>query len=160
MAVALDYGSTLNSPAAALDPALGMRPVSDEAAGVLRGLYALRLRLALASNTKGPEQDRLGALRAAGVESLFTLALQSHELGFEKPHPAFFAHLLHDLNCHPHQVLMVGDNLDHDVVPAVEAGMPAVLIAPSRPRRLPPGARYLPGLALLPGLLAGGDLAD
>jgi putative hydrolase of the HAD superfamily len=154
--LALDYGSTLSSSLAEKDPSLGMRPVTDEAARVLREIHALGIRLALASNTTGPEQDRLPALRTAGVEDLFTLIVQSHVVGHAKPDPLFFHHLLHGLDLQPHQVMMVGNNLLHDVLPAVEIGMPAVLINPAPHRRgLPALATRLRSITELPALLTG-----
>jgi putative hydrolase of the HAD superfamily len=134
-----------------------MRPITDQAAAALGGLAALGLTLVLASNTRD-DQDRNRALRAAGVADLFSLVLQSHRLGVAKPGARFFGYLRHMAGCRAGELLMVGNRIELDVRPAVELGMPAVLIAPDRPSDLPAGARHLPDIALLPGLLAGGPV--
>ncbi len=46
----------------------------------------------------------------------------------EKPSPAFFARLAAETGVPPGEVAYVGDRLDNDVVPALEAGMVAIHI--------------------------------
>ena len=41
----------------------------------------------------------------------------------EKPSPEFFARVVAEAECAPAAVAYVGDRLDNDVLPAVEAGM-------------------------------------
>ena len=47
----------------------------------------------------------------------------------EKPSPAFFQKIAHELNLPPQGIAYVGDRLDNDVAPALAAGMIAVFIA-------------------------------
>ena len=77
------------------------------------------LRVVLAGNQ--PER-RTAQLRALDlpVDDVVT----SDELGAEKPSPAFFAAVLARLgDPDPVTVLYVGDRVDNDVLPALEAGM-------------------------------------
>jgi len=89
---------------------------------VVPALTALReqgLRVVLAGNQ--PER-RAAQLRALDlpVDDLVTSA----ELGAEKPDPAFFTAVLARLGIDaPSRVLYVGDRVDNDVLPAIEAGM-------------------------------------
>ncbi len=50
----------------------------------------------------------------------------SCEQGSTKPSPTIFGTALDALGIPPARVLMVGDSLEHDVVPALELGMTAV----------------------------------
>lgn len=42
--------------------------------------------------------------------------------------PAFFARVVKECGCEPHQIAYVGDRLDNDIRPALAAGMMAVFI--------------------------------
>jgi FMN phosphatase YigB (HAD superfamily) len=44
----------------------------------------------------------------------------------EKPSRAFFERVVVEAGCEPDEVAYVGDRVDNDVVPAVEAGLVAV----------------------------------
>ena len=89
---------------------------------VVPALAALRgagLRVVLAGNQP---VRRAAQLRALGlpVDDVVT----SDELGAEKPSAAFFAAVLARLgDPDPTTVLYVGDRVDNDVLPAIEAGM-------------------------------------
>jgi FMN phosphatase YigB (HAD superfamily) len=48
--------------------------------------------------------------------------------GVEKPSPEFFARVVEATGAAPHEVAYVGDRLDNDVLPALEAGLVAVRI--------------------------------
>jgi HAD superfamily hydrolase (TIGR01549 family) len=46
--------------------------------------------------------------------------------GCEKPAPEFFERLVAEAGCEPAEIAYVGDRVDNDVVPALEAGLVAV----------------------------------
>jgi len=46
--------------------------------------------------------------------------------GVAKPAPAFFARVVAEARCEPGEVAYVGDRVDNDVLPALEAGLVAV----------------------------------
>ena len=52
----------------------------------------------------------------------------SSEVGFRKPHPAFFQAVCEHLGLAPRQVLCVGDDIDNDVRGALRAGLSATLL--------------------------------
>ena len=126
---------------------------------VAPALAALReggLRVVLAGNQ--PER-RTAQLRALGlaVDDVVT----SDELGAEKPDPAFFAAVLARLgDPDPASVLYVGDRVDNDVLPGLEAGMRVCWVRRGpwgQLQDLPDGVEAdlaLEGLGELPELLA------
>ena len=63
-------------------------------------------------------------LADSGIE--LDLLTTSSELGFEKPDPMFFTAVAHPLDVEPRQVAYVGDRIDNEVFPAIEAGLLAV----------------------------------
>jgi HAD superfamily hydrolase (TIGR01549 family) len=87
----------------------------------LRGLRAAGVRVVLAGNQPQRRSDQLRAL-GLDVDDVVT----SDELGAEKPSPAFFTAVLARLGLDAEEasrVLYVGDRVDNDVLPALEAGM-------------------------------------
>ncbi len=122
-------------------------------------LAALRdagLRVVLAGNQPERRTAQLRALDLA-VDDVVT----SDELGAEKPAPAFFAAVLARLgDPDPATVLYVGDRVDNDVLPALEAGMRVCWVRRGpwgQLQDLPDGVEVdlaLDGLGELPELLA------
>lgn len=152
--VALDYSGTLTSEHDPIDPALDMRPVSAQAATTVRHLAQSGLTLALVSNTR-PGQDRRPALKAAGIADAFADRIfLSHELGIAKPDPRVWRHVLDHLAVAPERLVYCGNNLTHDIHPAVALGIRTVLLSRTEPRALPPGATWIAAITDLPGLLA------
>jgi FMN phosphatase YigB (HAD superfamily) len=68
-----------------------------------------------------------------GVDLIAT----SDDWGAEKPTPAFFIKMIASAACEPHEIAYVGDRLDNDILPALEAGLTTVFI-----RRGPWGYYY------------------
>jgi HAD superfamily hydrolase (TIGR01549 family) len=56
------------------------------------------------------------------------LVASSERWGVEKPAPAFFERVCSETGCEPGEIAYVGDRVDNDVVPALEAGMISVHI--------------------------------
>ena len=77
---------------------------------------------------------RVGAVGNTGVETeellrpLVDLVGSSARWGVEKPSAAFFARLVEEVGTRPERIAYVGDRVDNDVVPALEAGLVAVHI--------------------------------
>jgi len=87
--------------------------------GALSALRAAGWRVVLAGNQPLRRTQQLRALELA-VDDIVT----SDELGHEKPDPAFFTALLERLDQPARErVLYVGDRVDNDVLPALEAGL-------------------------------------
>jgi putative hydrolase of the HAD superfamily len=73
----------------------------------------------------------------------------SSEVGFRKPHPAFYQAACASLGLPPERVLCVGDDLENDVVGARRAGLRGLLL--DRHGQRPEDAPYVSDLAALIG---------
>jgi HAD superfamily hydrolase (TIGR01509 family) len=91
----------------------------------LARLRALGLTLVVASNANGTVRAHFERL---GLASAFDLVLDSHDVGIEKPDPAFFAHGLAQIGVRAEEALHVGDFYEIDVVGARAAGLHAWLL--------------------------------
>jgi FMN phosphatase YigB (HAD superfamily) len=89
----------------------------------LHALAEAGYRLAIAGNQPAPAADALAAM-----EVDFEFIGTSAGWGVEKPAPAFFERIARELDLPPASIAYVGDRLDNDVRPAVEAGMVAVFV--------------------------------
>jgi putative hydrolase of the HAD superfamily len=130
----------------------------DDAPAVLRRLAGDGMRIGLISNSHRC---------LASFESHFELhgliagAVSSSEFGYMKPHPSIFEAALKLVGVAPHEAVMVGDTVRHDIEGARGAGMFAVLIhrgSAPHPRAEALAAAGVPtvhSLDELPALLAG-----
>jgi len=78
--------------------------------------------------------------------------------GVEKPSPEFFARIVESLPCRADEVVYVGDRVDNDVLPALDAGMVAVHLRRGpwgRAHETPPGAIAIESLHELPEAVVG-----
>jgi len=62
-----------------------------------------------------------------GLDALVEVTVTSAAIGFEKPNPAAFEHVLRECG-RPGRVWMVGDNPAADVAGAEALGIPAILV--------------------------------
>ena len=60
------------------------------------------------------------------ILELVDFAGSSERWGVEKPAPEFFERIVAEAGCEPGEVAYVGDRVDNDVMPALQAGMVAV----------------------------------
>jgi HAD superfamily hydrolase (TIGR01549 family) len=95
-----------------------------EVPAVLRDL-AGRYRLACITNHFSWVRDRA---RDAGFADLIAEWAISAEVGVDKPDPALFQHALDGAGVAASEVVMVGDRLDRDIVPARALGMRTVWV--------------------------------
>ncbi len=104
------------------------------AAELLGGLRRLGLRCVIVSNV----QVR-GALEYwrdftdLGVAHLIDAVVTSLEVGFRKPHPAFFEATLREAGCEPAACVMIGNSEANDIQPALALGMRTVRVAIEEP---------------------------
>jgi HAD superfamily hydrolase (TIGR01549 family) len=89
-----------------------------DALSCIAGLRARGLRVGVVGNT--PE-DFENVIREH-----VDFVGSSGRWGVEKPAPAFFERVVAEAGCAPGEVAYVGDRVDNDVVPALEAGLVAV----------------------------------
>ncbi len=91
-------------------------------------LCALRDRgyvLGVVSNSMGLIEHQLIEV---GLAPCFSFILDSHYVGFEKPHPEIFRLALERTGCAPSEALFVGDLYSTDIGGAQNAGLEGVLM--------------------------------
>jgi len=109
----------------------------DDVSDSLRRLTSAGYQLAIASNF----DRRLHQVCDASPELRpIEKRIVSAEVGYRKPAPEFYQSLLEACACRPHEILMIGDNYEHDVQGPVAAGLRALHLerrqAPSHPAQL------------------------
>jgi HAD superfamily hydrolase (TIGR01549 family) len=118
----------LNLPAGLREPLIetyrkampgALHSYSDVAA-CFEALKAAGMRLALL--TDNPEAGQRQKLKLFPYTSMFDAIVFSRGHGGEKPGPAAFARVAHELCLDPSHLIMVGDNLYRDVAGALRCG--------------------------------------
>jgi len=94
--------------------------LTDGVEAVLNRLKARGIPMYCASN--GFYDVQVNRLTKAGVLRYFTELFVSDTVGYEKPHPRFFAHCLTETGYAPNEVLMIGDSVTADIKGALQAG--------------------------------------
>jgi len=95
---------------------------------VLQTLTALRekgFRLVVLSNW---DRRLLRTLKDLRLDGFFERIYISTLIGYAKPNPGAFQHILNDLKVSPHEILHVGDTLAEDILGAQQANIRAVRI--------------------------------
>ncbi|HEY7499516.1 MAG TPA: HAD family hydrolase [Vicinamibacterales bacterium] len=123
----------------------------EEVPDVLRELRASGIKIGLISNT----QRSLTAFQTHfALEGLFEVAISSFDHGYMKPHPSIFESALRQVDARPHEAVMVGDSLAHDIEGARRLGMRAVLVSRSgRAEPRPDDVPMIRSLRELPSLI-------
>lgn len=101
----------------------GLDDFYPDALPCLRRLRADGYRIGIAGNQPAEAE---AALQAAGVVADFIAS--SARWGVDKPSPAFFARVAQAAGVPPARIAYVGDRLDNDMLPALDAGMTAIFI--------------------------------
>lgn len=100
----------------------------------LSALQRVGYRVGIAGNQPAAWED---FLRAVPLPQPLACCASSGTWRVSKPHPEFFARICDEVSLPAARVAYVGDRLDYDVLPALEAGMVAVHL-----RRGPWGYRH------------------
>ncbi|HEX6715485.1 MAG TPA: HAD family hydrolase [Pyrinomonadaceae bacterium] len=89
--------------------------------GATEALHRLAgLRLAIVANQP---QETMEVLERLGIADLFEVIILDSSLNFSKPDPAIFIYAAQRLRVQPESLIMVGDRLDNDILPARDLGM-------------------------------------
>ncbi len=118
---------------------------NPEAVKMVEGALQRGYRVAIATNPIFPRTAILQRLQWAclPVEKYpFVLVPDYETFHFAKPNPAFFAELLARLSWPDGPVVMVGNDLAMDIIPARQAGLAAYWITPEETTR--PGGAHAP----------------
>jgi len=78
--------------------------------------------------TDGTPKKQYEKILRLKVENLFDEIIISDEVAIRKPNPLLFQLFCTELGCSPSEAIYVGDRLDKDIEPAMQAGLYAVLI--------------------------------
>lgn len=106
----------------------------DAAAGTIRALRRMGLRIGLLSNTHWPRRHHTRFLRRDGLLDLFDMLIYSSEQSYAKPHPQVYRAATAALGIdEPGAAVYVGDKPLDDVRGAQEAGLWAVLVGDEDP---------------------------
>ena len=94
----------------------------DGVADVLKQLSAC-YKLGILANQPSSTLERL---KKDGIYPYFDLCLLSETENLFKPDLAFFDYAIQKAECQPDRIVMIGDRLDNDIMPAKKAGMKTV----------------------------------
>lgn len=118
---------------------------------VLQTLTTLRakgFRLVVLSNW---DRRLLRTLKDLRLDGFFEKIYISTLIGYSKPNPGAFQHVVNDLKVSPQEILHVGDTLNEDILGAQQANIPAVCIDRSGKSR--PSPDEIPVISNLAELL-------
>jgi FMN phosphatase YigB (HAD superfamily) len=99
------------------------RDLYPDAVATLTRLRAVGYRIGVGGNQSARREDQV---RRLGLPA--DAVVCSSSVGVEKPSPDFFTRAAAALGVDPRELLSVGDRLDNDVLPALEAGCRAALL--------------------------------
>lgn len=103
----------------------------------------------LATNARDsqPEQIR-AALQRVGLDTYISRIYCLNSVEHPKPSPSFFEFIQQDLQCESAELVMVGDDLEGDVIGALNCGLQAIWYNPKR-IDVPPGVHHITDLMQL-----------
>ncbi len=97
----------------------------EEVGATLTSLRHQGFRLAIASNFDSRLHEVCNGHPALkSIEQRFV----SSETGYRKPAPEFYSRVISQLGCAANEILMIGDDHEHDFVGPLAAGMQALLL--------------------------------
>lgn len=99
--------------------------------GAAEFLRALRARGKVYLITNGTPAAQYGRLDSLGIRGQFDGVFISDEIGFAKPDPRFFAHVLAAAGLAAGECLVIGDSLTSDIAGANGAGIPCIWYDPA-----------------------------
>jgi HAD superfamily hydrolase (TIGR01509 family) len=132
-AVLLDLGDTLIhervDDAERLDQmSLHAKPGASEVLDRLSRLFVLGLVTDTETSNEIAVRE---ALRRLGLENFFRAVVTSQDIGVTKPDPAMFREALRRVGVDAVDTVMVGNDLDRDITPALALGMHGILVSDS-----------------------------
>ncbi|MGV3629577.1 MAG: YjjG family noncanonical pyrimidine nucleotidase [Bacteroidota bacterium] len=85
--------------------------------------------------TNGFEEVQYIKLNESGIRPFFDVIVCSEHIGFNKPDKRIFIHALELANAKASESMMIGDDLEVDILGANQVGMETVLFDPMKKRR-------------------------
>lgn len=99
--------------------------------GVYETLDYLKEKYALYIITNGFVEIQTNKLESSRLSNYFSRIFMAETAGFQKPDKRFFYHALSSVNAKKTESLMVGDDMEADILGAREAGIDQVFFNPS-----------------------------
>jgi putative hydrolase of the HAD superfamily len=109
------------------EPLSKLAQIEQDLPQTLTKLTRMQLKLGILSNTFISDSSFEKHLHQLGIHDFFTVKLYSYEFDFRKPDARIFEAAAREIGVPPENILFVGDRIDKDIVPAIKAGMAAVL---------------------------------
>ena len=103
----------------------GLMPHAVELLQYLKPRYQMHIV------TNGFVETQFAKLERSGIRHFFTHVFVSERIGASKPKKAFFDHAVKSANARKKESIVVGDNLEADVMGAKKAGIDAVFFNPN-----------------------------
>lgn len=100
--------------------------------GVVESLERLNKETKLVVVANQPIETK-GTITKYELNKYFQSIYLDCEMDDSKPSHGFYQKILEDLCCNPEEMVMVGDRMDNDIIPAKEMGLATVLIEPKPP---------------------------
>ena len=95
-------------------------------------LAYLQKQYTLSIITNGFEEVQFRKLKNSHLDSYFNHVITSEQAGSKKPDPEIFKYALQQVGAEASQSVMIGDDLEVDILGAMQAGMDAVFFNPKR----------------------------
>jgi len=113
-----------------LEPIFALAMRYPDSLPTLESLRSRGFRIGVISNTPwgSPAEPWREEVARHGIASLCDRVAFCRDVGWRKPAPAVFQHMLEMLDCAPNDCLFVGDSLKNDITGARRMGIDAVLI--------------------------------
>jgi putative hydrolase of the HAD superfamily len=137
------------------EPLAKMARIEPRLKATLASLKQMGLKLGIVSNTfiSAGSLDR--HMAQFGILDFFPIRLYSHQFAFRKPDIRIFQTAAQQIGEPPQDVLFIGDRVNKDIVPALKAGMRAVLkeAYTNIGKKIPKGVWKISRLSELPSLI-------
>lgn len=104
----------------------GLFPFAHETLGYLYKKYKLYVI------TNGFNEVQFTKLKNSDLEKYFSKVFTSEDAGAQKPNPIIFEHALHEANAEKQESIMIGDDLNVDILGARDFGLDQVFFNPER----------------------------
>lgn len=101
-------------------------PYALEVLEYLHGRYTISII------TNGFEETQHRKLNHSGIAPFINHVLTSESIGFAKPDPRIFEHLLNTHGAGSHEAIMIGDNIETDIGGAKAAGIDHIFFNPEK----------------------------
>ena len=97
--------------------------------GSLEILEYLREKYELHIITNGFQEVQGKKLENSGIRQYFETVTTSEEVGVKKPNPKIFNHAMEKASAHSSNSVMIGDNLDADIIGAHNLGLKVIYLS-------------------------------